>query len=260
MSTHHDEHSDDEPVGRVLSRREVLALVGLTGAALLAACRPVAQAPAAPVPAAAAGTEDAPLSAACVVRPAQTEGPYFVDGDLNRPDIRTDPAGGEAKLGIPLTLEIAVADLAGGACAPLAGALVDIWHCDAEGVYSGVADPSRNTRGQLWLRGQQVTGADGLVRFTTIYPGWYPGRAVHIHFKVRTAAPTATEFTSQLYFDEGVNAEVFAQPPYAQRGPANTPNARDRIFQQGGDQLLVTPTRAGEGYSARFDLALDLSA
>jgi protocatechuate 3,4-dioxygenase beta subunit len=112
--------------------------------------------------------------------------PYFVDNQLNRSDIRIDPSDGSVKEGAPLRLAFQVSDVSANACSPLAGAQVDVWHCDALGVYSGVSDPGFDTSGQLWLRGYQVTDESGYCEFTTIYPGWYSGRAVHIHFKIRT--------------------------------------------------------------------------
>src|SRR3989442_1083318 len=122
----------------------------------------------------------------CIVRPEQTEGPYFVDDRLNRSDIRSDPSDGSVKEGLPLQLALRVHEIRGQACTPLPGAMVDIWHCDALGVYADVRDRFFDTRGKKFLRGYQVTDAAGTVRFLTIYPGWYPVRTVHIHFKIRT--------------------------------------------------------------------------
>jgi protocatechuate 3,4-dioxygenase beta subunit len=115
-----------------------------------------------------------------------------------------------------------------------------------------------STVGQNFLRGYQVTDANGGVAFTTVYPGWYRGRTVHIHFKIRTdpAATSGLEFTSQLFFDESIRAEVFAQAPYSGRGTQDTNNAADGIYQQGGTQLLLTPTRTGAGYAAVFDIGV----
>ena len=145
-----------------------------------------------------------------------------MDAKLNRSDIRSDPASGEVKEGAPLDLVLAVSGLRAGNCAPLSGAHVDIWHCDAMGVYSGVEDPGFNTVGQNFLRGYQLTDKAGEARFRTIYPGWYPGRAVHIHFKIRTdpGSERGHESISQLYFDDALPTQVYSRMPSAARsGP-----------------------------------------
>jgi protocatechuate 3,4-dioxygenase beta subunit len=207
---------DDRPFGSMLTRREALALLGVGGLTALAP-RPGAAQP--------GGT------AACVVRPALTEGPYFVDEKLNRSDIRSDPADGSVRPGAPLRLALRVSRLARGVCAPLPGAMVDLWHCDAVGAYSDVQDPGGATLGKKFLRGYQTTDGDGLARFTTIYPGAYRGRAVHIHFKVRSAAGGRVhDFTSQLFFDDALSDQVYAQAPYTGRGEQRLRNARDGIY------------------------------
>ena len=255
--------SDDAPIGRILSRREVLALFGGSSAALLAACAPGALASPSPTTAAqqtsaASATAASSVATAlpsCIVRPALTEGPYFVDEKLNRADIRSDPAGGTARPGPPLTLTFLVSRVSGSACSTLSGATVDVWHCDALGVYSDVSDPSFNTKGQKWLRGYQTTDAAGKTQFTTIYPGWYQGRAVHIHFKIRPSA--ASDFTSQLFFDDALNTEVFAQAPYSQKGTQGIMrNSADGIFQQSGGKLTLNVTKSGGAYAATFDIGL----
>ena len=215
-----------------MTRREAVALVGLSGVALLTRR------------AAAQGTGRAP---ACVVRPQQTEGPFFIDEKLNRSDIRSDPGRSDARPGAILELAFAVSRLSGGgACAPLGGAQVDVWHCDALGAYSDGA--------QKFLRGYQLTDDTGVARFVTIYPGAYQGRAVHIHFKIRLAAQKQ-EFTSQIYFDEAVTDRVYALPPYARSG-RRLSNDGDGLFRSGGRQLLVTPQPRGAGYATTFDIAL----
>jgi protocatechuate 3,4-dioxygenase beta subunit len=238
---------DDSPVGRVLTRREALAVLGVSGLALLGRTTPGLAWPTTGRPA-----------PGCVVRPEQTAGPYFVDEKLNRSDIRADPKSGVVKEGTPLALTIALSRLDQGACAPLAGAHVDIWHCDAAGVYSDVEDPGFNTLGQRFLRGYQITDARGEAGFRTIYPGWYAGRTVHIHFKVRTdpGGERGHEFTSQLYFDDELTSQVHSKAPYAAKGKRRDRNADDEIFARGGGQLLLAPTGAGEGYAARFDVGL----
>lgn len=196
----------------------------------------------------------------CVVRPQQTEGPYFVDEGLNRSDIRTDSSNGSISQGIPLRLAIHVLQLNEDACIPLEDAIVDIWHCDAFGVYSDVIDRSFNTKGQKFLRGSQTTDSDGMVEFVTIYPGWYPGRAVHIHFKIRSSEnfQQSYEFTSQLYFEDSLTNQVYAQSPYNNREQQNTPNERDGIFQFGGEQLTLLVSQDTEGYSSTFKIGMQL--
>ncbi len=192
---------------------------------------------------------------ACLLTPAQTEGPYFVDERLERSDIRADPASGSVKAGALLTLDLAIVAVDGGRCVPAAGAIVDVWHCDAAGIYSDANDMTFSTRGSKFLRGYQVTDADGRVRFTTIYPGAYPGRAVHIHFKVRTRPHG--EFTSQLYFDDALTDRVHANAPYAGAvDGARTRNPRDGLYRRGGRELQLEVVSDGNGYRARYEVGL----
>ena len=252
---------DDIAVGRVLSRREVLGLLG--GSALLAACAtPLAtsstsSAPATSVPTAGSTAPPAPAASgtvavpSCIVRPALTDGPFFVDGKLDRSDIRSDPATRAVSTGAPLALTLNVSRLSGTACTALAGAVVDLWQCDALGVYSDVSGPGA---GRQFLRGFQRTDAQGQARFTTVYPGWYQGRTVHLHFKIRSGSQ---EFSSQLFFDDVFTDSVFAQAPYAQRPNRTTRNANDWIYGQSGRLLTLqcTPGASG-GYLATFDIGL----
>ena len=254
--------SDDAQIGRILTRREVLALFGGSSVALLAACAPGAVAspsPSATAPqtGAAATTAAATASAvsttlpSCIVRPALSEGPYFIDEKLDRSDIRSDPATGLVRPGAILNLSFLVSRVSGSTCTALSGAMVDVWQCDALGVYPGVGSAS----GQKFLRGYQKTDASGSARFMTIYPGWYQGRAVHIHFKIRPTS--SSEFTSQLFFDDALSTQVFAQAPYSQKGTQGmTRNSSDSIFQQSGGKLLLNVTKSGDVYSATFDIGL----
>jgi protocatechuate 3,4-dioxygenase beta subunit len=159
---------------------------------------------------------------------------------------------------MPLALTLLVSRLNAGDCQPLPGAQVDIWHCDARGVYSDVQDPGFNTIGQKFLRGYQVTDARGEARFVTVYPGWYAGRTVHIHFKIRTApvAQRSFEFTSQLYFDDRLTDRVHADPPYASNGQRTARNQHDWIFRRGGDRLMLAPAATADGYAAAFAIGL----
>lgn len=237
----------DRSMGRLLSRREVMAYLGATGVVWLAGGSLFPRW-------AIAGIR----GPSCVVRPEQTEGPYFVDERLNRSDIRTDPADGRVSPGTPLALTLLISRLDAGDCQPLPDAQVDLWHCDAQGVYSDIQDPGFDTIGKKFLRGHQVTDAHGEARFVTIYPGWYPGRTVHIHFKIRTTTVSrrSFEFTSQLYFDDAVTDRAHAASPYAAKGPRTTRNQQDWIFRRGGDRLVLDTTTTTAGYAATFPVGL----
>jgi protocatechuate 3,4-dioxygenase beta subunit len=226
---------------RTIDRRAALARIGAGALVLL------------PIDVVRAA-DTAPLS--CVATPAQTEGPYFVDERLNRADIRRDPATGAVKDGVPFTLQLVAHAVAAGTCVPLAGAIVDIWHCDARGVYSDVDEAA----GQKFLRGYQTTSSDGNVEFVTIYPGWYPGRTAHIHFKVRGRSATGGgyELTSQLYFDEATSDRVFARAPYKSAG-RRTRNDDDFVYRQGGKALTLALVPEPDGYKARFDIGLRIA-
>jgi len=251
--------NDDRLVGRMLGRRELMRLLAIGSAA-------------AALPAGISNWETLLLAQSqkaatsqqgCVVRPEVEEGPYFVDHQLNRSDIRVEPTTGVSSPGVPLTLELAILQAGTGGCGPLSGATVDVWQCDANGVYSGVSGPGqRSAPGtQKFLRGVQITDSMGIAHFTTIYPGWYPGRTVHIHVKVRTtAAPTgAYEFTSQLFFDDALTDQIHAKSPYSARGRRTTTNQADGIFRGGGSQLILAPVKQNDGFTAKFGIGLDLS-
>ena len=240
-------HNDDRQAGRIMNRREVLALLGTAGATMLGGR--------------ASWSSAAEPALSCIANPEQTEGPYFVDERLNRSDIRSDPADGVVTEGAPLALRLVISSVASGKCAPLAGATVDLWHCDAAGVYSDASDPGFSTVGKKFLRGYQVTDAAGDVRFTTVYPGWYDGRTVHIHFKVRGAAGTKRgyEFTSQLYFDDAFTDRVYARNPYTRRGRRTVRNGGDGIFRDGGSRMILPVVEGDAGYAANFNVGLKLT-
>ena len=255
--------NDDKPIGTILNRRDVLKILGLGSAAtVMAACAPdvietlspttiPAETLAVPTSASAATTAASVPVPACVVRPKMTEGPYFVDEMLNRSDIRSDPSDGAVSVGAPLELTFNVSQVSANGCVVLPNAQVDIWHCDAFGVYSDV----ENAQGKKFLRGYQISDANGVSKFVTVYPGWYPGRTVHIHFKIRI---NGYDFTSQLFFDDAFTDQVYLQEPYNQRGERNTRNERDGIYGNGGSQLLLNVTQNGSGYSAVFDIGLQI--
>src|SRR5919107_1423831 len=175
--------------------------------------------------------------------PQQIEGPYFVDDMPNRSDIRSDPSDGSVQQGVPLYLVLHVYDVDNGSCIPLRGALVDIWHANYQGVYSGVQDAG--TGGMMYLRGYQMTDDNGTVRFTTVYPGWYEGRAIHIHVKVRNfeGSNKTLEWTSQFYLNNSINEQVHTQPPYSKHGPVDMTNEEDFIYTgPSTDGLVKTNT------------------
>ena len=260
--------NDDKPVGLILSRRDALKILGVGGAAFLASCvAPEVTSTLIPTLTSTAASPTQSPSAmqaalSCVVRPELTIGPYFVDEQLNRSDIRSEPSDNSVREGVPLTLAIGVFDVSQNSCDPIEGAQVDIWHCDAAGVYSGVSDRSFSTVGQKFLRGYQLTDATGRAQFLTIYPGWYSGRTVHIHFMIRTvgADGQAYEFVSQFFFDELLTDQVYSLQPYAATGQRNTLNASDNIYNNGGDQLLLDITGDNtNGYTALINIGLDLT-
>lgn len=180
----------------------------------------------------------------CLLTPETTAGPFYLDEALVRRDIR------EGRPGLPLALHLQVVS---ADCEPIAGARVDVWHCDAAGNYSGFAgqgsDRIANTRGETFLRGSQITDAGGQVRFQTIYPGWYRGRTVHIHHRVFLDARTV--LTSQIFFPEAATDAVFATPAYAARRRAqDTNNDRDAIARRAGPAAVAEVSQRGDGLTA----------
>lgn len=217
---------DDAPQGVVLGRREAVRLLGLFGVGLLTSCAPWE-------------ARGAQSSGACIALPEQTAGPMFAPNAPQRSDIRA------GRPGAPLQLTLNVLRLKNGGCTPLPGAHVDLWQCDASGVYSD------NT----FLRGYQLTDAAGTTEFTTIYPGWYPGRAVHVHFKIRSGN---SQFASQLYFDDTLTDRVHARAPYANRTGRRVRNANDGIFSEGGEQLLLALAENRGAFTSTFNIVLRL--
>ena len=172
---------------------------------------------------------------ACVLTPEMTEGPYYISGEKLRRDIR------EGHPGTRLDLELSV--LNAKTCKPIRNAAVDIWHADAAGNYSGFGDSTSN---RTFMRGIQKTDANGVARFTTVYPGWYMGRTVHIHVKVHVGG--AVVHTGQLFFDDTLTDKVFTAAPYASREKRAVRNAQDSIYVNGGKRSLLHVTKRGAGY------------
>ena len=231
-----------------IGRREALALIGVTGAALAAGCS--GESPISPTTTAATTTTPTTTGTAgasaggCVVTPSETVGPYPSLVDLFRSDIR------EGKNGTQLDLAITVVNTA-GSCAPLSDVTVEIWQCDATGNYSQYG----SERSQTYLRGMQTTDANGQVRFTTVYPGWYQGRATHIHVEVTRNGRSLK--ATQIAFPEGVNNEVYGSGVYASRGSNPTTNTRDGIFADSiNSEMASVAGNPSSGYSATFTIGL----
>ncbi|MFI6479822.1 intradiol ring-cleavage dioxygenase [Nonomuraea sp. NPDC050663] len=254
----------DHHEGQRVSRRRIIAGIGSIGlGAILTACSTSR----AGAPAAVATTEgtasitprtapatglDAMFARAgtCTLTEATTQGPYYFDADKVRSDIRED------RQGVRLALAIKVQD--SEKCTPIPDAVVEIWHCDAAGLYSGAEAMSRGEGGggmgggdlepqdgKRYLRGAQVTDQDGIVRFTTIWPGWYRGRTVHIHAMVHVGDQRT--LTTQVIFPEDLNTEVLQQQPYTGQGERDTFNDDDGIA---GESTMLVVAEEGDGYQA----------
>jgi protocatechuate 3,4-dioxygenase beta subunit len=179
----------------------------------------------------------------CVLTPELTEGPYYIAGEKLRRDVR------DGRPGTLLTLRLTVLDAS--TCRPVRGAAVDIWHADATGVYSGFGAGASS---RTFMRGIQRTDRNGLAVFTTVYPGWYPGRAVHIHVKVHVRGSVV--HTGQLFFPEAVTAAAYRAAPYSSRPGPQTTNGQDSIFVNGGKRSMLRVMRHGSGYVATIAMGV----
>src|SRR2546425_1572792 len=193
----------------------------------------------------------------CTLTPEQIEGPFYLDQARIREDIS------EGKPGVPLRLVLHVLD-ASASCAPIPRAAVDVWQCDALGIYSGYEGAAIAPRhvepldDKTFLRGTQLTDHTGGVRFRTIYPGWYLGRTPHVHLKLRVGAKVAT---TQLYFPDEITNTVYARAPYNRHPNRDTTNTTDRFLGPIANKSLVmwTMEREGDGYVAAATIALRTS-
>jgi protocatechuate 3,4-dioxygenase beta subunit len=212
---------------RKLSRRDsLLAAGGLIAAALI----PEAASAAGPGPAAVASG-----AISCVLTPEMTEGPYYVPSEKVRRNIT------EGKPGAPLDLRLTVVDAS--TCKPIKSAAVDVWQADALGAYSGAI---ANDPGTNFMRGVQKTDSAGLARFESVYPGWYQGRAVHIHVKVHLGGTVV--HTGQFFFNDALTDTVYKRSPYNMRGSRDTRNSSDAIYRNGGSRSMLKVTKLGSGY------------
>jgi protocatechuate 3,4-dioxygenase beta subunit len=250
---------DDAAHAGAVSRRRALGLLGAVGLGVVgAACsgdafnraaQDTTTSSGAPstTGGSASGSSTTTRTAACVLTPEVTEGPYYLDLDKVRSDITED------RPGTPLELRITVLDAT--TCAPIKDAAVDVWHCDAAGAYSGFGNGARSSNDLAFLRGTQLSDADGVVTFRTIYPGWYPGRAVHIHTKVHAGGSVV--HTGQLFFADAQTDTAYRAAPYDTRPTPNIRNAADSIYRQAGGsaaELDVKPD--GSGYLGTIDIGV----
>ena len=234
---------------RSMSRRDALGTLGAMGLATIVGSRIA-------TPARAAGGSVV-VEGACTLTPELTIGPYFVDERLERSDVRGDSTSPFIADAVPLYLAINATSALASGCPALAGVQIDIWHCHAGGLYSDEAQ--NGTTGETWLRGYQTTDANGRATFTTIYPGWYQGRTVHIHVMARYydgAGNTTYEFTTQLFFDDATSDVVLASYPYDTRGDRDTRNSNDGIFDA---SMVLDLADGGDGsFAATIALGLEL--
>ncbi|MFG2724030.1 intradiol ring-cleavage dioxygenase [Streptomyces canus] len=228
----------------------------------------------------ATATASATSTGACMtLMSSVTEGPYYLDGALVRKDIT------EGKSGVPLTLRLTVVDATDG-CTPVKGTAVEIWHCDAWGYYSGytTANPGGSAPAEsedgstandnTYLRGYQIANANGVVKFETIFPGWYTPRTCHIHVKVHTGGEKkdgtyeggTVNYTGQLFFDDTIAEEIFALEPYSQHSGSYTTLDDDMVYDGGGASSGLLTLKAvhkadpSKGYKGSLSLAIDPDA
>jgi protocatechuate 3,4-dioxygenase beta subunit len=264
---------------KLLTRRKALGLLGAAGTTLAAGMVMARE------------KLVTPESACALPTPHHIEGPYYVVENRRRSDLRSDDADGSLKRGVPLRITVRVIGSRAGHCMTMSDAVVDIWHCDAEGVYSDVVDPHYNTTGRNSLRGYQITDTRGEVSFTTIVPGRYEVRATHIHLKVRqrrgftpadlretmrivreanmpppsgsnkAAPPTLREeFTTQLYIDDAITDAVYRRHPYVGKVANQISNSKDIFFREGGGSRLILPLSPdGVGYAGTYTVVIPLT-
>jgi protocatechuate 3,4-dioxygenase beta subunit len=230
---------------RKMGRREAIAVMGAASAAFALGCGDSPTSPTATTTTTTTTTTTG-TNAACAVTPTETAGPYPSLTDLFRSDIR------DGKAGTLLTLTVKVVNV-NSSCAAVPNANVEIWHCDVAGNYSQYGTQTAQT----YLRGIQTTNSNGEVTFTTIYPGWYQGRATHIHVEVTING--VSRKVTQIAFPESVNNVVHTSATYASRGTNPTSNAADGIFADSLSSELVTPTGSvASGYTASFQVGIAL--
>jgi hypothetical protein len=204
---------------------------------------------------------NAPASPECVLAAIGAAGPTWRDLPLNRSDLRwnSNAVGEDPRPGVHLTLRLELVTQSTEICRPLRGARVDVWHCDAQGAYSDIEN--LDTVGQDFLRGYQISDEWGRVTFVTVYPGWYTGRAVHVHARVRLFDPygeLSTDVSTQLFFDDAASDAVFATPAYGGRGMRDTRNAADSIYVPGQSPLVSLGGSLESGLEGSAEIAVQV--
>ncbi|MBI1334465.1 MAG: twin-arginine translocation pathway signal protein [Armatimonadetes bacterium] len=254
--------NDDAPVGTIYTRREALTIAAKAGLGLTAGSLFSFAGASAPF-------QQTQPKVNLIASPELTEGPFFVDEKLDRANLLSGTSRPSVVKATPLELELLIYKLVNDKHEPLPLAQIDVWHCDAKGVYSDENHPMNheNTARQTWLRGYQLTDTHGTAKFRTIIPGWYEGRTPHIHFKIRTFSKkmqATAEFTSQFFFDEALLKKVYAKDPYRDKGMPDTHNSTDNIYADrqidgslaGSHMLLdLQPSKSG-GYATKFTVVL----
>lgn len=241
-----------ETLNTRFTRREALGVLSAVGASVAAACG--GETPTSPsastTPAATASTPTTPSagSAACAVSPTEIIGPYPSLTNLIRSDIR------EGSTGIPLVLALTVVNV-NNTCSPVVNVNVDIWQCDADGHYSEYSQGGYDGRSKTFLRGIQTTDSSGRVTFTTVYPGWYQGRATHIHIEVSINGRSVK--VTQIAFPETVNAQVYRTGVYASRGLNPTSNTSDMVFSDSlSSELAVMSGDPSSGFTGTYTVGI----
>ena len=243
---------------RTVGRREMLAVLGAGVGAVLAGCG--SSTPTAPTTTSStgdsSGTSGGVSTSSCAATAAETAGPYpdklgmIGNAAFHRRDIT------EGKAGLPLTVVLTIVNV-NNSCAAVGNATVEVWHCDAAGDYSEYAQPGFDGTGKTFLRGVQTTDASGQVTFTTIYPGWYSGRATHIHIEVFVNGSSVK--TTQMAFPETATASVYATGVYASRGQNPTSNTSDNVFSDGtSTELAMLSGSATSGYTAALTIGVSV--
>jgi protocatechuate 3,4-dioxygenase beta subunit len=243
------------PYTELVSRRRALGLFG--AAATLVGCSGGSSSSA--TSAATSSNGGTSGSASCVLTPQETAGPYPLFSDIASASTYMREDITEGRTGVPLQLLLTFINVS-DSCAPITDALIYTWHCDKDGVYSGYSQPGGNTLGETFCRGVQMTDSIGLVRFTTIYPGWYSGRITHVHF--RAYLGNSLQATSQLAFPQDITQAVYASSSYAARGQNTsvTSFSADNVFSDGEQYQLCTLTQnaSTRGYDAALTVGIAL--